>query len=100
MGFYDQAYKNIGNQVGYAAATIGANIIHNFSVEKATVAKQNAKEELQAKDVQMKDFEKRYNLLENAYNEQTNLLVNTNQELNNYKDATDKAIKMIGGMIK
>lgn len=100
MGFYDQAYKNIGNQAGYAAATVGAYLFHNYRKDKAQAAKQNVKEEIEAKDVQMKDFETRYNQLENAYNEQTNLLVNTNQELNNYKDATAKAIKMIGGMLK
>ena len=54
MGFYDQAYKNIGKQASYAAATVGAYLFHNYRKDKAQAAKQNVKEEVEAKDISVR----------------------------------------------
>lgn len=103
MGYYDSAFKNMGNQMGYAAGTIGAFILHNFSKEKSELAKESVKEDGAARSDQIANYRSRIDSLQSAYDEQQKLLVDTNQELNNYKDATSKAMTMIQdikGMIK
>ncbi|MCR4660709.1 MAG: hypothetical protein K5765_01755 [Clostridia bacterium] len=36
MGFYDSAYKNIGNQTSYAAATVGGYLLQKAAIKNAT----------------------------------------------------------------
>lgn len=100
MGFYDAAFKNIGNQVGYAAGAIGGYLFHQRSKEKSETAAKFSADEIAAFKKQKTDFEKRKSDLENKITFQENIIKSQQKEIKTYQKGVGEAIEMIRGLSK
>lgn len=93
MGFYDSAFKNIGNQTSYAGGVIGGYLFHQHSKEKSEVSKSALNKEIEGLKKQRTDFQTRIDFM-------NNIIENQQKEIKNYQKGVAEAIEMTKGLIK